>query len=399
VLNVDGLVAVVSAITGHDERTTIMKDSKDVVHHIREEDDDFYSDDDLFSIKSWGADLSFRELIDRYKDGELVKPELQRKYVWDKSEASRFIDSLLLGLPVPSIFLAKTQDEKLLIVDGYQRIMTVNDYVRGIFSTDEKIFKLTRSDRINQRWRGRAFAELTEVEQRKIKNTTIHAIIFVQDKPVAGNTSLFQVFERINTSGRTLLPQEIRNCISQGKLNDLLFELNRMPQWREMFGLATEDIRMRDLEYILRFFALSSDAMRAETKEGISLKRFLNVYMDSKRNPTDAELEAFRTRFTKSVTRLYDAFGCSAFHNLSSTHPDKLVEMFNPTIFDSIMIATDYAISRNHAQLPADRENTRRILLRDDGYRAAITKETMRVASIRTRIGKAATTLFGITYE
>ena len=69
----------------------------------KDEADDFYSDDDLFKISSWGADLSFRELISRYDENELVKPELQRNYVWDKAEASRFIDSVLLGLPVPSI--------------------------------------------------------------------------------------------------------------------------------------------------------------------------------------------------------------------------------------------------------------------------------------------------------
>lgn len=376
-----------------------MHDSKDVTQHIREEDDDFYSDDDLFAISSWGADLSFRELLNRYKDGELVKPELQRKYVWDKTEASRFIDSLLLGLPVPSIFLAKTQDEKLLIVDGYQRIMTVNDYVRGIFTTDEKVFKLTRSDRINQRWRGKAFAELTDVEQRKIKNTTIHAIIFVQEKPAVGNTSLFQVFERINTSGRTLLPQEIRNCVSQGGFNNLLFELNGMPKWRAMYGLPTEDMRMRDLEFILRFFALSSETMQAETKEGISLKRFLNVYMDAHRNPNETEMAAFRKRFNDSIAYLKDAFGPAAFHNLSSTHTDRLVEKFNPTIFDSIMIATDFALSRGVAKLQKDHENARRNLLRDEAYRSAITKETMRVASIRTRINKAAEALFGLKYE
>lgn len=99
-----------------------------------EEQKDFYSDDDLFKIQSWGADLSFRELISRYDEDELIKPELQRHYVWDKSEASRFIDSILLGLPVPSVFLAKTKNEKLLIVDGYQRLMTVRDYVKpGLF--------------------------------------------------------------------------------------------------------------------------------------------------------------------------------------------------------------------------------------------------------------------------
>ncbi len=108
---------------------------KDHIEVIKSEMEDDYSDDSLFNISSWGADLSFRELVSMYNDNELVKPELQRKYVWDKIEASRFIESILLGLPVPSIFLAQSGSQKL-IVDGYQRIMTVYDYIRGIFTTD-----------------------------------------------------------------------------------------------------------------------------------------------------------------------------------------------------------------------------------------------------------------------
>ena len=375
-----------------------MKTGKNVIQRIREEEEDFYSDDDLFSISSWGADLSFRELIDRFNEGGLVKPELQRKYVWDKSEASRFIDSLLLGLPVPSIFLAKTKDEQMLIVDGYQRIMTVYDFVRGIFSSDDKVFKLTRSDKINARWRGKAFAELSETEQRKIKNTTIHAIIFVQEQPAGTNTSLFQVFERINTSGSSLLSQEIRNCVSQGKINNLLFELNKLHEWRTLFGLAVEDVRMRDLEFILRFFSLSSSSFKQETKEGISLKRFLNVYMNENRDPTDAELAAYRKRFTDTVLFLHDHFGGAAFHNISSTHPDRLVTKFNPTIFDSLMIAADFALAQGDTPLLANAEEKRRQLLADPGYRLSISKETMRTASIRTRISKAAKILFDLDY-
>lgn len=146
-----------------------MSNQSSLIQKIREEEDDGYSDDSLFNIKPWGADLSFRELIDRYEEDELVKPELQRNYVWDRREASRFIDSLLLGLPVPSIFLAQTADEKLLIVDGFQRIMTVRDYVRGIFTRDEKSFALSRTDRINPRWRGKQFLELSESEQRQLE--------------------------------------------------------------------------------------------------------------------------------------------------------------------------------------------------------------------------------------
>lgn len=164
---------------------------KDHIEVIKSEIEDDYSDDSLFNISSWGADLSFRELVSMYNDNELVKPELQRKYVWDKIEASRFIESILLGLPVPSIFLAQSGSQKL-IVDGYQRIMTVYDYIRGIFTTDNKVFKLANSDRINLRWRNKAFAELSTDDQRKIKSTTIHAIIFEQKKPENDDTSLYQ---------------------------------------------------------------------------------------------------------------------------------------------------------------------------------------------------------------
>jgi CRISPR/Cas system CMR subunit Cmr4 (Cas7 group RAMP superfamily) len=187
--------------------------------------------------------------------------------------------------------------------------------------------------------------------------------------------------------------------VYQGELNSLLIDLNKLPQWRVMYGLPMADVRMRDIEFILRFFALSSDRMKAEQKEGISLKRFLNVFMDSHRNLSNDEMEAYRSRFTNAIIFLHDAFGDAAFHNLSSTNPDRLVKKFNPTIFDSILIATDFALSRNHTHLPADAERGRRLLLSDEDYRNVITKETMRVVSIRTRIKKATKMLFGLNYE
>lgn len=79
------------------------------IQRIREEEDDGYSDDSLFNIKPWGADLSFRELIDRYDDDELVKPELQRNYVWDRREASRFIDSFCLACLCQASFWRRRQ--------------------------------------------------------------------------------------------------------------------------------------------------------------------------------------------------------------------------------------------------------------------------------------------------
>jgi hypothetical protein len=371
----------------------------DVIQHIREETEDSYSDDSLFHIKSWGADLSFRELVQRYEDNELIKPELQRHYVWDRTEASRFIDSLLLGLPVPSIFLAQTKDEKLLIVDGYQRIMTVYDYVRGIFSKDERVFRLARSDKINYRWRGRAFSELGEVEQRRIRNTTIHAIIFIQQQPDDDDTSLFQIFERINTSGRTLLSQEIRNCVAQGAFNNLLLELNCNTNWRMLFGLSEPDSRMRDTEFILRFFALSSADFKGDHREKISLKRFLDVYMKKHSSPSEESINAMRNRFNSAIELIYNCFGVSAFHNVSPKEPTRLVTKFSPTIYDSIIIATDYVLSKGSPSLPSDPSDARRRLLLDAEYKSAIGSETMTRDSINTRISKACMHLYSECYE
>ena len=84
-----------------------MEDSENIIDVIEEEKNEEFSNDDLFNITSWGADPSVRELIMQYEEGDIEKPELQRKYVWTKKTASRFVESLLLGLPVPSIFLAR----------------------------------------------------------------------------------------------------------------------------------------------------------------------------------------------------------------------------------------------------------------------------------------------------
>ena len=353
----------------------------------------------LFNIKPWGADLSFRELIDRYDEDELVKPELQRKYVWDRREASRFIDSILLGLPVPSIFLAQTQDEKLLIIDGYQRIMTIRDFVRGIFSGDDKAFALSKTEKVNKRWRGKHFSELTEAEQRRIKNTTIHAIIFAQQKePQNEDTSLFQVFERINTSGRTLTAQEIRNCVAQGSFNKLLIKLNEHATWRRLFGLSTPDPRMRDMEYILRFFALSSEDYKAGTQERLSLRKFLDIYMNNHSSLSEADESYMEKRFVESIEMASNLFGNSAFHNISPSDSTKYVQKFSPTVFDSILIAIDSAIIRGVENL-ANPSGQKFRLLQDERYRFVIAQETMRRSSINDRINKASNFLFGVEYE
>ena len=363
----------------------------DYVEEIESEIDDDYSDDSLFNISSWGADLSFRELISMYEEDELVKPELQRKYVWDKVEASRFIESILLGLPVPSIFLAQYGSQKL-IVDGYQRIMTVCDYIRGIFSTDKKVFRLSNSEKINLRWRNKAFTELSTDDQRKIKSTTIHAIIFEQKKPENDDTSLYQVFERINTSGRTLTPQEIRNCVYQGSFNTLLFEINENKIWRELFGTKEADSRMRDLEYILRFFAMKeSNILDSESKQ-ISLKKTLNDFMKKHREDDPTNIQKFKEEFEKTVQLAYNHIGKNAFRNYSR---GKFSKKFHPAIFDAIMVAL-FLIDKKGLQIDNVSEEKQVTLLTNPEFKEVTSKRTTDVENIRKRISLAGKMLFEV---
>ena len=364
---------------------------KDYIEEIQSEIDDDYSDDSLFNISSWGADLSFRELISMYEEDELVKPELQRKYVWDKVEASRFIESILLGLPVPSIFLAQSGSQKL-IVDGYQRIMTVYDYMRGIFSTDKKVFRLSNSEKINARWRNKAFSELSTDDQRKIKSTTIHAIIFEQKKPENDGTSLYQVFERINTSGRTLTPQEIRNCVYQGSFNTMLFEINENKTWRELFGTEEADSRMRDLEYILRFFTMKTgDILDTESKQ-ISLKKALNDFMKTHKEDSPADIQRFKDEFDTTVQLVYDHIGKDAFRNYTR---GKFSKKFHPAIFDAIMVAV-FLIHKQGIPLDDVSEEKHIALLENPGFKEATSKRTTDVENIRKRIFLAGEMLFGV---
>ena len=366
------------------------------------DEDVSYSDDDLYNINSWGADLSFRELISMYEENELLKPELQRKYVWTKDEASRFIDSILLGLPVPSIFLAKDGTQKL-IIDGYQRIMTVVDFVKGIFSDSGKVFKLSNSESINKRWRGKAFVELLSEEQRRIKSYTIHCIIFEQKKP-QDNTGMYQIFERINTTGKVLKPQEIRNCVYHGPFNSLIMDLNKKNYWRRILGSDIEDTRMADVELILRFFAFEDlKNQPALGQRQIILKKYLNEYM-GKMNNADAKMLSSKAELFERTMSLIDRMlGEQAFCNIRNIAAGSALPVFipkvHPTIFDAITVATSYAISATNIQKDSQFKDRQIILLENSDFREATSRRTTNIDNIKSRIPLAAKYLYEVDYE
>lgn len=205
-----------------------------------------------FSITSYGADYPVDNVVKRLNSEAFFVPAFQRKFVWSQRHASRFIESMLMGLPVPGIFLYKdAKTSRHLVVDGQQRLRTLQFFYDGVFAETRK-FRLVG---VRDQWEGKTYKDLSPTEQLKLDDSIVHATIFQQDEPKDQQRSLYFVFERINSGGMRLSPQEIRNCISESPIINLVRELNTEQDWRDVFGDKYNN-RLKDQELVLRALAM-----------------------------------------------------------------------------------------------------------------------------------------------
>ena len=244
-----------------------------------------------YTISSYGADMPVDGVVERVKREDIFLPPFQRNFVWTKAQASRFIESLLLGLPVPGIFLFKEPEtQKLMVVDGQQRLLTLQSFYKGVFGNES--FRLVG---VADEFKEKTYEDLAPAIQRCLNASILHATIFHQTEPGNDRSSVYSVFERLNTGGTPLSAQEIRACVSRGGLNDLLSEMASNSHWRNLFG--TRSKRKKDEEIILRFFALF---FRLEEYER-PMKQFLNNFMNEYREPDEHRAREFREIFEKTV--------------------------------------------------------------------------------------------------
>jgi uncharacterized protein with ParB-like and HNH nuclease domain len=280
----------------------------------------------IYDISSYGADFDVDGLVKRLKRGDIFIPPFQRDYVWNQAEASRLIESLLLGLPVPGVFLAKEgESNKLSVIDGQQRLKSLLFFYEGFFNpkyndTRKKVFRLKN---VQKQFENKTYEDLDAEDRIKLDDSIIHATIIKQESPDNDNTSIYHVFERLNTGGRKLTPQEIRTAIYIGKLNNVISDLNEHPSWRELFGKKNN--RLKDQEMILRFLAMYT-SLDNYTKP---LKEFLNKFNLRNRNIKDEEIERLSNIFKNTTDKILDKFGKNAFR------PDRV---FNASAFEVLMV-------------------------------------------------------------
>ena len=230
-------------------------------------------------------------------NGEFQIPEYQRNFVWEEKRKSKFIESLLLGLPIPFLFFWQREDGQLEIVDGSQRLRTIQDFLHDKLTLTE----LESLSLCN----GFKFSDLTIPRQLKLKNKSIRGILLSEHVDA---TTRYDLFERINTGSKVANPAEVRRGAFAGKFMSLIIELSKDPLFSKLAPLSKTALNERqNEELVARFFAYSDglDDYKDNPRD------FIFDYVQSKNKEfnQNPQLEkTYRRRFNKTMKTIDSIF-------------------------------------------------------------------------------------------
>jgi hypothetical protein len=239
-------------------------------------------------------------------DGELaLQPNYQRNYVATDLIASKLIESILLDVPIPVVYLAEEQDGSYSVIDGQQRLTSFLSFLEGKFP-DNRPFKLSGLKVLPELNR-KLFTDLDPELQKKIRSTTIHSIII---KKESNSDIKFEIFERLNTGSTKLNEDEIRNTVYRGKYIDLLAELSENQGFHVLVRKDNFKKRMIYRGMILRFFALSE---KSYLNYKSSMKQFSNKELRDNRDLSQSKEKEYKARFEHCLDLVKLVFGEMAF--------------------------------------------------------------------------------------
>lgn len=328
-----------------------------------------------YQISYYPSDLTLKGYQDKWDAKQLIIPEFQREYVWDQTRASKLVESFLMGLPVPGVFLYKERaTNKLLVIDGQQRILSVIRFFEGRFG--DRVFRLRSVD---DRWKGKTFQELSERDRLQLHDSVLRATVVQQLDP-KDDTSVYHIFERLNTGGVKLMPMEIRKCVYTGEFFALLEILNRNRFWRAILGKKSPDKRLRDIELVLRFMAMREGWPKYQKP----MKSFLNSFMSDKRNISQAEKDTIGPMFEQTCADIVRELGDKPFHFQSRT--------LNRGLLDAVMVMMSFAREKG----VANSHDRYRILRADRIFLdTVLTRHTSDTLIVRRRFERAEQIMLG----
>jgi Protein of unknown function DUF262 len=334
-----------------------------------EEDEEYIQ----YDIATYPSDYTLSGIQELWNARDLVIPEFQREFVWTLKQSSLLIESFLMGLPVPPAFFYIDEVNKSLVIDGQQRIRSVIFFFEGYFGAEtgqgkRQVFRLTGLSEKSP-YHNLRFADLKDSDQRKLRGSVLRAVNIKQLAPRADNSSVYHIFERLNTGGTALKPQEIRNCVFRGPIVGKLRALNRDENWRKLLGKDVSDRFQRDVELVLRLFSLFEDWEKYEKP----MKEYLNKSMRQNTQFVSPKARKFQKLFPKACEAVVKALGAKPFH-------------VRGPLNSSVLDATMCAVLEAHGNLPADFKEQFYKLNADEDFQEKIRVSTTDTVTVRNRI-------------
>ena len=267
---------------------------------------------------------TIREMFD---DGDIVTdPDYQRDFVYTQKQSSKLIESMLIGIPIPTVYLCQESDESWSVIDGQQRITSFVFYLENKFP----LSGLAELKELN----GLYFKDMDKALQKKLKSSSLNAICILKES----QELKYEIFARLNQGAIALKPQELRNCLYRGSYNTMLRELAENKYLPILFH--DENKRMQYQDRILRFFAL-----RNFTNYKSSIMKTMNNYMFVHQKASESEIDECKTLFNKTIDIIKQILGDTAFFAFNRDG-GKIVEKFSGSVYDSIIIP--FSFFSNH---------------------------------------------------
>lgn len=296
-------------------------------------------------------------IVKKYQEGleedenEFFVPDYQREFVWDDIRQSRFIESLLMGLPIPYIFLAETAEGRYEMVDGSQRIRTLTAFV----SNELKLKGLEKITAINDI----RFSQLPKARQRKFLNISLKMIVLSE---LTTEESKNDIFERINRGSDLLKEMEKRKGIYKGEFNDYLYLLAKDEEYQKLTPISHwVEKRQEREELLLRFFAFSDTY--PNFKDSVGVAKQLDNYMDEKNKSWTEEEAASKKEEFSRVLQFVDAYYP---HGFAKGPKRQISRMYFEALSIGVLFALrekpDLRITKKYAKEMVETEDFRRII-------------------------------------
>lgn len=355
-------------------------DSLEVLEEEDEVIENIVPPQDIFAFNESRSCADLKRMYDKRQID--LSPDFQREQVWPLAAKTRFLDSLLKNLPIPSMCISLDKStQKRVVIDGLQRISTIIQFLEAV-ENDDKDFQLSVLDDVDERLSGQTIRQIKEKNPdviEFIENVSIPVTVLRCDLSMKNHMDyIFTIFHRLNTGGTKLNNQEIRNCIFNGELNDLLFKCVEENNEKIQELLGKKNSRFQFEEFVLRFFAFQDGVNEYEGR----LTSFLNNYMEKNKKIHQDEVK-------RKVDIFNEVIGI-VFENRNDGKLSKVV-----------LEALLYGIGKNLEYLKSQTDFSdryRKLISSPEFQTDALSGGLMQSGKVKARLNRA-NELFGADYQ